>query len=98
MNKKDWASLIDEYVANCKKNISQHPDRTEHFIEVDPHFILWAARHIGRLEYMQDLNRAKITAQANTLDQLRDAMRASCRDDRSEQLGGCPLLACETEA
>lgn len=51
-----------------------------------------ANRKISRLEYMVDLNAAKITAQANTLDHLRDAMRQSCRDDRSEVLGGCPLL------
>ena len=27
------SQLLDEYVRNCEKNIRQHPERNEHFIE-----------------------------------------------------------------
>lgn len=88
----DYVSCLDEYARNCEKNIRQHPERKEHFVEADPGFILWAIKRIRTLEYQLDLNAAKVTAQAKTLDRMREAMRDSCRDDRSQVLGGCPLL------
>ena len=87
-----YASYMDEYARNCEKNIRQHPERKEHLIEADPGFILWAIKRIRALEFQVDLNAAKVTAQAKTLDWMREAMRESCRDDRSQVLGGCPLL------
>ena len=75
----DFSNMLEEYQRNCEKNIQQHSERSEHFIEADPRFILWAIKEIRALQYMVELNAAKVTEQAKMLDKMRDQMNDAKR-------------------
>lgn len=51
------SQLIDEYIRNCEKNIRQHPDRREHYIEAPTQVLLSilqeyrsAKEHVRRID------------------------------------------------
>ena len=77
----DLSGLMDEYQRNCEKNIQQHPERSEHFIEADPRFILWAIKEFRALQYMVELNAAKVSEQAKMLDEMRDRLDDAKRQE-----------------
>ena len=45
---------IEEYLRNCKRNIRQHPERNEHFIECDPVILISIIQELQQLRTYRD--------------------------------------------